>query len=302
MKISIRRNLAATSSNPTLTTMAQELGIMPVLGMVISDEGLRLRPVCRMGKARDKEVWFQHLDDEGKADMREAIRKAWGKWNQLKVTSPLTAEAFRKLRAAFPGLRIMGMHSVSHSRGSARASLQKHDWSLLAARKLPTTLGPMPPASSCVAFYATLAFACQTGWDLELWDAQSATCRPKASPVSLCCACQGSIHRPARNKAILCGQTAADLAVAIGRASNRAKAEMAYITGVLHMVRSKDNRYCGKALEILQDRIIVRQTAAISAVEAVDLPRERRSQPQTPPLPTQAQPVLRHAWPGARGC
>ena len=97
MQISIRRNLAATSSNPTLTTMAQELGIMPVLGMVISDEGLRLRPVCRMGKARDKEVWFQHLDDEGKADMREAIRKAWGKWNQLKVTSPLTAEAFRNI-------------------------------------------------------------------------------------------------------------------------------------------------------------------------------------------------------------
>ena len=93
-----------------------------------------------------------------------------------------------------------------------------------------------------------------------------------------------------------------DLAVAIGRASNRAKAEMAYITGVLHMVRSKDNIYCGKALEILQDRIIVRQTAAISAVEAVDLPRERRSQPQTPLLPTRAQPVLRHAWPGAMGC
>ena len=38
MKISIRRNLAATSSNPTLTTMAQELGIMPVLGMENSDE------------------------------------------------------------------------------------------------------------------------------------------------------------------------------------------------------------------------------------------------------------------------
>ena len=34
-----------------------------------------------------------------------------------------------------------------------------------------------------------------------------------------------------------------DLAVAIGRASNRAKAEMPYITGVLHMVRSKDNIY-----------------------------------------------------------
>ena len=129
---------------------------------------------------------------------------------QRKVSSPLTAEAFTKLRATFPGLRIIDMHWVSHSRGLARAGLQRHGWYLLAATKLPMTLGPMPPASSCVAFYATLAFACQTGWDLELWDAQSATCRPKASPVSLCCACQGSIHRPARNKAILCGQTAAD--------------------------------------------------------------------------------------------
>ena len=63
-----------------------------------------------------------------------------------------------------------------------------------------------------------------------------------------------------------------DLAVAIGRASNRAKEEMAYFTGFLHMVRSKDDIYCGRASEILQDRIIVRQTAASSAVEAVDLP------------------------------
>ena len=93
---------------------------------------------------------------------------------QRKVSSPLTAEAFTKLRATFPGLRIIDMLWVSHSRGLARAGLQRHGWYLLAATKLPMTLGPMPPASSCVAFYATLALACQTGWDLELCDAQSA--------------------------------------------------------------------------------------------------------------------------------
>eukprot|EP00974_Lingulodinium_polyedra_P116450 11159194-Lingulodinium_polyedra.AAC.1 len=70
-----------------------------------------------------------------------------------------------------------------------------------------------------------------------------------------------------------------DLCVALRENSELANRVLERITRELHMVKNTNMVYCGKALEVLPDRIVIRQPTAAAVLDGMDLPLERRSMP-----------------------
>ena len=73
-----------------------------------------------------------------------------------------------------------------------------------------------------------------------------------------------------------------DLAIAFKSKPARAVNVLEYIVKKLHMARNTNNVYCGKTLEILAERIVVRQPAAAASIEHIELARYRKSKPDSP--------------------
>ena len=124
--------------------------------------------VLLVGKARGKELVWNHLPPAQKQQFLVAMCKEWAKWEQFRATIPCP----KKVLAKYPdNLKIIGTRWVFTHKGdgTAKARLVVQG----CQENLKDVRGDAPTGSRD-SMMMVIAFGSQTSWSLSQWDADSA--------------------------------------------------------------------------------------------------------------------------------
>jgi len=119
-----------------------------------------------VGAARGHELVWDQLDDDAKKVVLASMAKEWARWEQFNNTKFVSATEFEELRQR--GAQPIGTRWVltRKSNGDYKARLV-----VQGCQERSYGLRSDAPTGSQLAFHVALAFAAQSGWGLEGYDA-----------------------------------------------------------------------------------------------------------------------------------